>query len=202
MRFRGGRWLWVWTVVLAGLFASNEARAESAYESDPRTDVFSLTFSPFHLFLPMFEVEGEYKVINGLGVSLIAGYGWPTERLEDEFGESYDVKFDVFEVGTHVIGYPLRRFRSLQLGVEVVYIHVSTSDPVGEYDATGFAGGFAFGPLVGFKWIVGPGFTGFVQLGFLYYALHAEATDSTGATETQDESDIILNLNLNLGWSF
>jgi hypothetical protein len=80
MTYRGGRWLGVWTVVLGLLFASNEARAASAYETDPRTDVFSLTFSPFHLLLRCSRC----------------------------------------------------RASTIQLGVEVLYIHVSTNEPVGE----------------------------------------------------------------------
>jgi hypothetical protein len=197
MACSGGRWAVVCGLSLAALFLCTEARAE-----DTRDEVFSLTFSPVHLLLPAVEVQGEYKVIDGLGVSLIGGYGWPTEATLDENLEPLDVRFDVLEVGTQVMWYPLHKFRSLQLGVEVMYIHVSTTEPVGTYDATAFGGGFAVGPLVGYKFIVGPGFTGFVQLGFSYVALQAEANDTTGATETEEASGVIVNLNLNLGWSF
>ena len=116
--------------------------------------------------------------------------------------KTVDVRFDVLEVGTQVMWYPLHKFRSLQLGVEAMYIHVSTTEPVGAFDATAFGGGFAIGPLVGYKFIVGPGFTGFVQLGFSYITVQAEANDSTGATETAKRVESFVNLNLNLGWSF
>jgi hypothetical protein len=202
MAFLGVRWVVVWGLLLALFFASNEARAEDGYKSDERNEVFSLTFSPLHLFFPAVEVQGEYKVVDGLGVSLIAGYGWPTAEATDQNGEDIDVRFDLIEVGTQVMWYPLRRFRSLQLGVEAVYIHLSTTEPVGTYDASAFGGGFGIGPLVGFKFIVGPGFTGFIQLGVSYIAVQAEATDSTGARETEEQSGFGLNLNANVGWSF
>lgn len=202
MTFLGGRWVWAWGVVLAVLFASTDARAAGRYVTDERNEVFSLTFSPLHLFFPAIELQGEYRVIDGLGVSLIAAYGWPTEEVTDVNGDDIDVRFDVVEVGTQVMWYPLREFWSLELGIEAVYIHASTNEPVGEYDATAFGGGFAIGPLVGYKFIVGPGFTAFAQLGASYYAISAEASDDTGASETEEESDIIPNLNLNVGWSF
>ncbi len=192
----------MWGLSFAMLFASNEASAADGYATDERDEVFSLTFSPLHLFFPAVEVQGEYKLVDGLGVSLIAGYGWPTVEATDESGDTIDVRFDLVEVGTQVMWYPIRRFRSLQLGVEALYIHISTTKPVGDYDATAFGAGFAVGPLVGFKFIVGPGFTGFVQLGFSWAAVQAEANDTTGARETAEESGLTVNLNLNAGWSF
>jgi len=57
-------------------------------------------------------------------------------------------------------------------------------------------------PFAGFKWIVGPGFTGFVQLGVSFIAIHAEASDDTGSSASADESTAGLLLNFNLGWSF
>jgi hypothetical protein len=197
MAYFGGRWAFVWGLVAALVFVTGTASA-----ADDRDEVVSLTFSPLHLILPMVEVQGEYKVIDHLGVSLIAGYGWPTEEVTDANGDRIDAHFDLLEVGTQVMWYPLRRFRSLELGVEATYVNVSTNEPVGDTNATAVGGGFALGPLVGFKFIVGPGFTGFAQLGFAYYAIHAEANDNTGAHEEADQSDFILNLNLNLGWSF
>jgi hypothetical protein len=201
MTYVGGRKARVWGVaavlVVMLAFASREARAE-----DTREENVSLTMSPLHLLLPMVEAQGEYKVVDHLGVSLIGGYGWPTEEVELDTGETEDVRFHVLEVGTQVMWYPLRRFRSLQVGGELTYVHVWTSEPVGDTNATGTAGGVAVGPLVGFKFIVGPGFTGFVQAGAAFYALHAEASDDTGATDSAERSDVTLNLNLNVGWSF
>jgi hypothetical protein len=197
MAFFGGRWI-VLSGVFAGVFsASLDARAE-----DQREEVVSLTFSPLHLLLPLVEVQAEYKLIDGLGLSLIGGYGWPTAAIEDENGVEEDVRFDVIEVGTQVMWYPLRKFRSLELGAEVMYLHVWTNEPVGTENATGLASGVALGPLVGYKFIVGPGFTGFVQGGVQFIAVHAEASDDTGASESDDASAVSLNLNLNLGWSF
>ena len=193
----GGRWAFVRGLVVALLFVTAEANA-----ADDRDEVVSLTFSPLHLLFPAVEVQGEYRVIDHFGVSLIAGYAWPTEEVTDANGNRIDAHFDVVEIGTQLMGYPLRRFRSLQLGVEAMYINVSTNEPVGDTNATAFGGGFALGPLVGFKFIVGPGFTGFAQLGVSYYAIHAEANDNTGAHEEADQSDFAVNLNLNLGWSF
>jgi len=187
MAYSGGRWPLGLGVASLLVLSTGVALAE-----DQREEVTSITFSPLHLIAPVIELQGEYKVIDHLGVSLIGGYGWP---------ESDGIDFQLFEAGTQVMGYPLRKFRSLQLGAELVYIHV-WADGVGDTDASGFAGGVAVGPLVGFKFIAGPGFTGFVQGGVSFVVAHAEASDNTGASDTEDDSAVLPNLNLNVGWSF
>jgi hypothetical protein len=177
------------------LFAARESRA------DDREEVVSITVSPFHAFVPMLELQGEYKVIDGFGVSLIGGYGVTTQEVEDETGDEIDVDFAIWELGTQLTWYPLQRFRSLQLGAEAIWINVS-ADNVGVNNASGYANGLAVGPFVGFKFIVGPGFTGFIQGGVTFLTIDAEASDDTGDTESQSDSAVGLLLNLNVGWSF
>ena len=174
------------------LLGAGEARAANGDES------FSLTMSPLHLFAPILEIQGELRATDGLGVALIGGYGSLTVDGGPGLG---DVPFRVVEVGSQIVWYPLDAFKSLQLGVEAMWIHVSTDD-VGTFDATGFASGLAIGPLIGLKMIARPGFTAFIQLGYQFVAVHAEASDTTGDSASGDEQTGILLLNLNLGWSF
>jgi hypothetical protein len=198
-RWAIGRWALGSCLFLALLLQSGESRA-----ADDRDDVVSITFSPFHLFVPMFELQGEVKVVDHFGVSLIGGYGHVSSEIEDADldGSDLEVDFTVLELGTQLTWYPIRRFRSLQLGAEALWINVSTSSDVGSNNASGYASGLAVGPFAGFKWIVGPGFTGFVQLGVSFMAIHAEASDDTGSSASADESAVGLLLNFNLGWSF
>jgi hypothetical protein len=60
----------------------------------------------------------------------------------------------------------------------------------------------AVGPLIGYKLITSAGFTFFVQGGFQYVFVHAEASDDQGQSAQADASDFIPLLNLNVGWSF
>jgi hypothetical protein len=152
-------------------------------------EVVSLTFSPLHLFAPIFEAEGEVRLMPALGVAAIGGVGSLSTG---------GVTFGVTEVGAQVAAYPLGDFRSLQLGGEILWLHVNGS--LG--NVTGFASGVAAGPFVGYKLIAKPGFTFFVQGGAEYAFAHAEASSTTGQTATDKRSAVIVLFNLNLGWSF
>jgi hypothetical protein len=99
------------------------------------------------------------------------------------------------------VGYPLRDFSSLQLGAEVLYLHVSTNRFEGA-TVEAAAGGVALGPFIGYKLITAIGFTFFAQGGFEYLAARAEATDSQGNTDHNEQAAFIPLLNLNVGWSF
>ena len=133
------------------------------------------------------------------GAAAIGGFGSIKEKPTNSiYGEE---RFSVYELGLQLVGYPLRDFSSLQLGGEVVYLHVSTESYQGE-PVEAAAGGVALGPFIGYKLITGIGFTFFVQGGFQYVAARAQATDSQGTTTRNEQKTIIPLLNLNLGWSF
>ncbi|MGC4086775.1 MAG: hypothetical protein QM756_02540 [Polyangiaceae bacterium] len=111
-----------------------------------------------------------------------------------------DDRFFVQELGAQLVGYPLRDFSSLQLGGQVMWVHLSAN----EYDGRKIeanAGGVSIGPFVGYKHISRLGFTTMVQGGFQYMVARASVTDSgtTGRAET-DEFGLLLNLKF--GWSF
>lgn len=112
-----------------------------------------------------------------------------------------DQKFSAYELGAQFVGYPLREFSSLQLGAELMYIHVSTETVNGQ-QISAAAGGAAVGPLVGYKVLTKAGFTFFVQGGFEYVFAKASASDNQGNSATAEQSTVIPLLNLNLGWSF
>jgi hypothetical protein len=152
-------------------------------------EVASITFSPLHLILPVFEAQAEFRLVPAVGLAVIGGFGSIT---------SHHVRFGVSEVGGQVAAYPLDDFRSLQLGAEVLWLHVNGQ--LG--DITGVASGLAAGPFVGYKLIARQGFTFFVQGGAEYTFAHAEAENSTGATASDSQSTWIVLFNLNLGWSF
>jgi hypothetical protein len=108
---------------------------------------------------------------------------------------------DVIEFGGQLTGYPIKDFKSLQLGAEVLWVRVS-GDNLGEQGITGVADGVAVGPFVGYKVLTAGGFTFVVQGGFEYIAVKGEASDSAGNTGTGETNDVVPLLNLNLGWSF
>lgn len=159
----------------------------------------SLTFSPLHLLMPVVEVEAELQVVPHFGLGFIGGIGSINAEAVDS---SYpDQTFSVYELGGQVLGYPLRDFSSLQLGAEVMWLHVSTATYEGA-SVEANAGGVAVGPLVGYKVLTDGGFTFVAQAGFQYVAVQARASDNQGNSARADDKDIIPLLNLNLGWSF
>ena len=168
-------------------------------ESKPKPRYVSLTFSPLHLISPIAELQLEAKVIPHLGVAVIGGFG-STKAQPTNPDYSQD-RFSVWEVGGQLVAYPLRDFSSLQLGAELLYIHVSTNRFDGA-TVEAAAGGVALGPFIGYKLLTEIGFTFFAQGGFEYVAARAEGTDSQGNTEHNEQQAFIPLLNLNVGWSF
>jgi hypothetical protein len=157
---------------------------------------FSLSISPLHLVLPLVELTGELRVSDHVGLSVIAGYG--SLELESNDPDVDETRASVIEVGAQASWYPLRKFESLVLGAEVLWMHLEAD--VG--DITGIGAGVAVGPFVGYKLITRGGFTFLVQGGAQYLAVQAQAEDSAGARQEDEDSHIIPLINLNLGWSF
>lgn len=158
----------------------------------------SITLSPLHLILPMFEAMLEVRVVDGFGIAVLGGYGQVS--AEDSFGETYE--FDAYELGGQLAWYPLEAFRSLAVGAELLYVNVQTEESDANVDVTGIGEGFAIGPFVGYKLVTTGGFTFLVQGGVQYLAIQAEASNSAGQSESDEESRVIPMLNLNLGWTF
>jgi hypothetical protein len=159
----------------------------------------SATFSPLHLFQPIFEADIEVMPIPHLGISVIGGIGKVSVESPDPSVDG--ATFDAYELGAHVIGYPLKDFSSLQLGAEILWIKVSVDNYQGT-DVSGTGAGVAFGPFVGYKFIADIGFTLYVQGGFQYVKVEAEAHDTQGNSANAEQDGFIPLLNFNLGWSF
>jgi hypothetical protein len=173
------------------------SREDSKQKRDDKR--VSITLSPLHLLSPIFEAQVDVMIVPHFGMALLGGVGTITAESNDPVIDGE--KFSAYELGGQLIAYPLRDFSSLQLGAELLWIHVSTESFAGT-EVTANAGGVAAGPLVGYKLITKAGFTFFVQGGFQYAFVQAEASDSQGNRETAEKSDFIPLLNLNLGWSF
>lgn len=171
----------VWALTLhAGAAPADEGRS------------VSLTLSPVHLFLPVVEGQVELAVGDSLSLAAIGGFGEVT--LEDSTGRD-QLSASVTEAGGQVVYYPLERFESLQVGLEVLYVRVEVDDP--DARVTGLGRGLAAGPFAGYKLITDGGFTFFVQGGVEYVAVQAESEG-----EAAESSRWLPLLNVNLGWSF
>ncbi|HXK18558.1 MAG TPA: hypothetical protein VNG33_12185 [Polyangiaceae bacterium] len=187
--------------VAAPALAQSEALppSEDLTEHEYSGPHVSLTFSPLHLLLPMFEAQVEVLVVPHLGIAAIGGVGSVSAAASDPtLGNQ---KFSAYELGAQVVGYPLRDYSGLQLGAEFLWIHVSTETFAGQ-QVSAEAGGGAVGPLVGYKWLTKIGFTAFVQGGFEYLVVKSNAADDQGHTAEAKQSAFIPLLNFNLGWSF
>jgi hypothetical protein len=180
------------TVVHAGV-AQAQPPVTAEQTHPPR--VVSITISPFHLFSPIVELTAEGRAHDKLGIGVVAGAGTISEEAT---GLSPEIHATVFELGLQGRYYLLGDFRhGLQLGAEALYLHLSDSD-VEEVSA--YAKGIAVGPFVGYKYTADIGFTFDGQLGFQRIGIAAEA-NGNGQTASQRDSDYILLLNLNVGWS-
>ena len=108
------------------------------------------------------------------------------------------VKFTVLEGGAQLRYYVTGSFRrGMQVGAEILYLHVNGS----LQDTTGVASGLALGPFFGWKTTTYAGFTFEVQGGVEVVTLGSRVTDSSGGSSSSSV-DYIPLLNLNIGWSF
>jgi Protein of unknown function (DUF3575) len=167
-------------------------------QAPPPTSYVTLTLSPIHLLIPMFEAQAEVRILPMLSVAAIGGFG----RVSVENTDGDKMKFDAYEVGGQVVYYPSDDFRAWQLGVEAIYMHMNIEEVIGNERVSGLGAGFAAGPLLGYKWISEPGFTLFLQGGFTVMLDKAEAKNDLGQRATLKENDLFPLLNANLGWSF
>lgn len=179
--------------------AAAEAAPDEAAPDD--APLVSLTLSPLHLTLPLFEVMGEVRLAPALGASLILGAGQVSIETEQGYtDETEETDLAAYEVGAQATWYPLDDFESLQLGAEALYVHVSGEDIQG--DVSGVGQGLAVGPYVGYKLLTGVGFTFFAQLGVQRLTVRAKAENDVGQTADNSSDKWIPLLNLNAGWSF
>jgi hypothetical protein len=176
--------------------------APPAAAAPKREHDVSITFSPFHLLLPVVEVTGEYAVDDHFGVAVIAGYGsLPLTTTTVAFSgatTSSTEHVGVWELGGHVNYYVIGNFdHGMQLGAEVLWVGASVD--ANQSHTSAVASGLAIGPYVGYKIATHVGFTFEANLGAEYMAVRANTTD--GTSSAQDKKLIPL-LNLNVGWSF
>ena len=173
----------------------------NAERLDPREEkMVSLTLSPVHLLFPIVEVTAEVRPVPHLGLALIGGVGQlGVETIDPVTLEKKTVRVGVQELGGQAVWYPLKPFHSLQVGAEALYVHIST-DELHE-GISGIGDGLAIGPFVGYKVMSRGGFTFVPQLGAQYITARAKVEDSEGNAVEDSESDWIVLLNLNLGWS-
>jgi hypothetical protein len=180
------------TVVDAGVALAQPP--VTAEQTHPRR-VVSITISPFHLVSPIVELTAEARAHDKLGIGVVAGAGKITEEAT---GLSPEINATVFELGLQGRYYVLGDFRhGLQLGAEALYLHLSDSNVE---EVSVYAQGLAVGPFVGYKYTADIGFTFDGQLGFQRVGIAAEASGD-GQTASERDSDYILLLNLNVGWS-
>lgn len=190
------RFISIAAMILAGLGLPSVAKADAepptapAEQSSPSAERqfdVSLTFSPFHLLLPVFEVTGEVRAGERIGVAIIGGYGSISDRI---------ARWHVYEVGGQFRYYAIGDFnQGFQVGAEV--LHVGVSSDATNIRVAGAGNGVAAGPFVGYKLTAWGGFTFDVQ-GGLQYMFAIASSDG----ESAEGRAIIPLLNLNLGWSF
>ncbi len=177
------------TLVLLGA-ASAHAQDAPPPVPPPRVHpqrTVSVTFSPIHLALPVFEVTGEVRVDDKIGIAGILGFGQVTPASGDPVS--------LFEIGASGRYYALGDFRhGMQVGLEAFYIHASAAAD----GVTATADGLAVGPFVGYKYTADIGFTFDSQLGFQRFGIGADSSDG----QSTEDSDYGVLLNLNVGWSF
>jgi len=164
-------------------------------------EIVTLTISPLHLIFPILQLTGEVRVTPHLGVSVIGGYG--TVAVQTSTVDTLqDTRVSAYELGGRVIGYPLKQFKSLQLGAQVMYLKVDTGGAISGTNVSGSGAGVAFGPFGGYKIITPAGFTFVAQLGVQYLSAQAEAHDTAGNSDTAKDNRFLALLNLEIGWSF
>jgi len=163
-------------------------------EPPPAMTTFSLTLSPIHLLLPIVELTGELRLGTQAGVAFIGGGGRVTVT---EPNSATKVRFTVYELGGQLRYYVTGSFRrGMEVGAELLYVHVNGS----LQDITGVASGLAMGPFFGWKTTTHAGFTFEVQGGVEVVTMGSQVTSSDGGSSSSSV-DYIPLLNLGIGWS-
>jgi hypothetical protein len=149
--------------------------------------VFALTISPLHLISPILELTGEIRASDKIGVAVVAGAGKYSDTTN-----GVKLSASVYEAGAQFRYYVVGDFRhGMQLGAELLYLHLSDSSLSAKGE------GLAIGPFAGYKYTADIGFTVDTQLGFERITARA----ASGSSNVSD-SDYIVLLNINVGWSF
>lgn len=169
----------------------------TAYAQPERT--FSLTMSPIHAALSIFEFTGEYAVSPKFGVAGIGGYGGlELDKTDGTTTTKEDIP--VLELGAQAIYYPWGNFNGgMQVGAELLWLKLFIPE---EENVEVSVNGVAIGPMLGYKWVMGFGLTFDVQGGYQFLFAQAKGNDAEG-TEVEASTDTGIPLiNLNAGWSF
>lgn len=165
--------------------AGSAEAAPAASGSAGQRDI-AVTISPLHLLSPILELTTEFRVDDRVGVAAIGGFG----RVDREFW--------AFLAGGQMRWYALGSFaHGLQLGGQLLYLHVNSSD----IDGSGIGGagnGLALGPFLGYKFTSSVGLTVEVQGGVQVLAIDTAADD--GSTARGGSFGPLANANI--GWSF
>ncbi len=168
-------------------------------EKSEEGNIVSITISPVHLVLPVFELMGEYRLQDKIGAAVIVGFG--SIEIDPILGGP-PTSFSIFEGGAQLQYYLLGNFdHGMQLGAEAVFVQVSGS--VGT--VTGLGQGLVAGPYIGYKVAADVGFTFNAQLGYQVGLISASAEDTSDGSSSSasgEESASGPLLNLNVGWSF
>lgn len=160
----------------------------------------SVTISPIHLALPVFELAVELPLGRHFGATLIGGAG-----TIEMFGE----RFRAYEAGAQLAWYVTGDFGGgIKVGLESLYVAVEGGDGQG---VQVLGEGFSTGTFLGWKKVWSSGFTLDLQGGVAIYTARAdeagtlsEAPESIARqnTATVGAAEVGPLLNLNLGWSF
>ncbi len=138
----------------------------------------------------LFEVTGEYRVLDKVGVVAYGGWG--------PWSDPSGMKGSNYVVATQGLFYPFGYFEhGMQAGLEAVYIGTTG----GTASVKGGASTFGAGPLLGYKIATNVGFTFEAQAGADYLAARASASDGT-ISSTASSSQWVPRLRIQLGWSF
>jgi len=179
----------IFSVIISGFFLLNHSQAQEE-------KTIAITNSPFHLFLPFFELTAEMAIDEKISAAAILGYGGPS--FENSSGESITVP--IIELGGQFRYYLIGSFdKGWLIGLEALYIGAFPPENEG---VTASANGLSIGPFVGYKKTASFGLVFDINLGYAKLLLQAKAKDQFGnEIETSIEDNLPI-LNINFGWAF
>ncbi len=146
----------------------------------------SITMSPAHLALPFVDLMAEIHIYDDFSVAANVGAG----EIDDVFVSQFGPQLNYYFIGSFDHG--------LHVGAEALGMYGSTTEDDIESSATAFSPG----AFVGYKSINQWGLTFLTQIGYRYITISGESSNAFGASATAEDSDHLLLLRLNVGWSF
>ena len=161
-----------------------------------------VTFDPFQLLFPIFQMHVDVRINDDFGVGLIGGFGKSKVDYVTVGNEAAPPPAALFQIGAKAVYYAQGDFEGgLHVGVEALYTHAKLEgrSALNVASIGGLVAGLIVGPVIGWKLVTKAGFTFDSSFGIGLIAQKQKSSDPLAPT---DDRSAVLISHLLIGWTF